>query len=67
MVHEYHQTLHDAIINSLAEYQLDHKNFIAFCADNANVNFGGKNRGGKQNVFYKLKQSNHDVWNILLI
>lgn len=28
---------------------------VGFCADNAKVNFGGETRGGKNNVFFKLK------------
>uniref|UniRef100_A0A2S2N9H4 HAT C-terminal dimerisation domain-containing protein n=1 Tax=Schizaphis graminum TaxID=13262 RepID=A0A2S2N9H4_SCHGA len=33
------------------------KKVIAFSADNTNSNFGGVNRRGKNNVFYKLKES----------
>jgi len=33
------------------------KKVIAFSADNTNTNFGDVNRRGKNNVFYKLKES----------
>jgi len=33
------------------------KKVIAFSADNTNINFGGVNRRGKSNVFFKLKES----------
>lgn len=31
------------------------KKLVAYCADNAKVNFGGETRGGTNNVFYRLK------------
>lgn len=33
------------------------KKVTAFCADNAKVNFGGDTRGGRENVFFKLKET----------
>lgn len=45
----------DLLKRSAAEYGLEQK-IIAFCGDNAKVNFGGETRGGKNNVFYRLKQ-----------
>lgn len=36
------------------EYELKMK-IVAFCGDNAKVNFGGSTRGGQNNVFYRLK------------
>lgn len=32
------------------------KKIVCFCGDNAKVNFGPETRGGKNNVFYRLKQ-----------
>lgn len=53
----------DAIIDVLTEamntYEISNKT-IAYCADNAPVNFGGITRKGKNNVFYKLKQKEAD-------
>lgn len=34
---------------------------VAFCGDNAKVNFGGLTRGGKNNVFYKMKEKIPDL------
>lgn len=42
------------IMSVLDKHELRTK-VTAFCADNAKVNFGGDTRGGKQNVFFKLK------------
>lgn len=44
------------ILSAVDKYELRPK-VIAFCADNAKVNFGGDTRGGKENVFFKLKES----------
>lgn len=47
------------IIVQLLKHTLEKCNItaklVSFCADNTNTNFGGKNRGGKKNVYYKLK------------
>lgn len=44
------------LIRSVArEYGLDIK-VVAFCGDNAKVNFGGITRGGKNNVLSRLKE-----------
>ncbi|CAL8119834.1 unnamed protein product [Orchesella dallaii] len=45
-----------ALLDSLAKYNVTEK-LIGICADNTNTNFGGINRKGKVNVFYKLKES----------
>lgn len=42
-------------MKSVDKYELKDK-LVCFCADNAKANFGGDTRGGKNNVFYKLKQ-----------
>lgn len=43
------------LISSVArEYGLE-KKIVAFCGDNAKVNFGGLTRGGENNVFYRMK------------
>lgn len=43
------------ILSALEKYNLM-KKLVCFCADNAKANFGGETRGGKNNVFYRLKQ-----------
>ena len=48
----------DMILNIVSENELNMENMIAFCADNAPVNFGGVNRCQGENVFTKLKQYN---------
>lgn len=40
--------------NTLEKFNIAVK-MVSFCADNTNTNFGGKNRGGKNNVYYKIK------------
>lgn len=49
----------DAIVElcttTLESYELDVKKCVAFCGDNCNTNFGGRQRLGTNNVFYKLK------------
>ena len=46
------------IISSMEENDLDLQQLTSFCADNAPVNFGGSNQGGKNNVFYHLSEKN---------
>uniref|UniRef100_A0A914CQ90 Uncharacterized protein n=1 Tax=Acrobeloides nanus TaxID=290746 RepID=A0A914CQ90_9BILA len=55
LVHEDARTLTDAILTSLRNWDLLLENLIAYCGDNANVNFGGPNRLGEKNVFRMLK------------
>lgn len=55
----------DIICNSLLEilqkYNVADK-LIAYCADNANTNFGGVSRKGENNIFCKMKkQLGHDI------
>lgn len=45
----------DLLKKNAADYGLE-KKIVAFCGDNAKVNFGGETRGGQNNVFYRLKQ-----------
>lgn len=45
---------------SLNDYNVLDK-LVAFCGDNENTNFGGLNRGGQNNVFYKLKSINEGI------
>lgn len=40
--------------NTIEKYDIAVK-LVSFCGDNTNTNFGGKNHGGKNNVYYKLK------------
>lgn len=47
--------INDLLKKTAEEYGLE-KKIIAFCGDNAKVNFGGETRGGQNNVFYRLKQ-----------
>lgn len=42
------------------EYKVQ-KKIIAFCGDNAKVNFGGLTRGGTNNVFYRMKEINPNL------
>ena len=55
-----------AIVSNYLTACLDENNLkekvIGLCADNTNSNFGGADRRGENNVFFKLKQSlNHDL------
>lgn len=45
---------------SLAAYNIE-KKLVGYCGDNENTNFGGLNRGGKNNVFYRLKSINSEI------
>lgn len=48
-------TIISNLISSAAtKYEIKTK-IVAFCGDNAKVNFGGSTRGGQNNVFYRLK------------
>ena len=42
------------ILSSMEENELNMQQLTSFCADNAPVNFGGSNLGGKNNVFHHL-------------
>ena len=44
------------ILLSIEENELDLQQLTSFCVDNAPVNFGGSNQGGKNNVFYHLRE-----------
>ena len=44
------------ILSSVKENELDMQLLTSFCDDNAPVNFGGCNQGGKNNVFYYLTE-----------
>lgn len=46
----------DLIKKEMSEYNIT-KKLVAFCGDNVNTNFGGVNRGGKNNVYAKLKEN----------
>lgn len=45
----------DLIMTTANKYKLKDK-IVAFCGDNAKVNFVGNTRGGENNVFYRLKE-----------
>jgi len=47
-------TITDMILTELEKHVLSLK-CVAFCGDNCNTNFGGRNRIGQNNVFTKLK------------
>jgi hypothetical protein len=51
----------DMIISNLHKNDLSFEKFIAFCADNASINFGGANRGGQNNVYARLKVMKVDL------
>jgi len=44
----------DLIQTAICEFGLE-KKVVAFCGDNAKVNFGGITRGGENNVFHRLQ------------
>lgn len=44
----------DLTKSAVNKFKLERR-IVAFCADNAKANFGGETRGGKNNVFYRLK------------
>lgn len=44
----------ELIMSAVNKFKLE-KRIVAFCADNAKTNFGGETRGGRNNVFYRLK------------
>ncbi|KAI6646870.1 hypothetical protein LOD99_9139 [Oopsacas minuta] len=46
----------EMLLDVITKYGLNPEKMIAFCADNAPVNFGGINRAEGDNVFTKLKQ-----------
>lgn len=48
------EIISDLISCVAREYGLE-KKIVAFCGDNAKVNFGGLSRGGENNVFYRMK------------
>lgn len=45
---------------SLETYNIKEK-LVGFCGDNENTNFGGINRGGENNVFFRLKSINDSI------
>lgn len=45
----------DLLKKTAGDYELK-KKIVAFCGDNAKVNFGGETRGGQNNVYYRLKE-----------
>jgi hypothetical protein len=40
----------------LAKNNLDFQKMVSVCMDNTAANFGGEQRGGQKNIFYKLKE-----------
>lgn len=42
------------IMSAAKKFKLEEA-IVGFCADNAKVNFGGESRGGRNNVFFRLK------------
>jgi hypothetical protein len=47
------ELIHNKIVSVLKKFELEEK-IISFSGDNANSNFGGIARKGKNNVFLKL-------------
>lgn len=47
------------LMETLEKFGLSSK-VVGFCADNANVNFGGRWRNGSNSMFFKLKQRTHN-------
>lgn len=56
------ETIVDFLCSAISAYDLGGK-IVAYCADNAMVNFGGINRNGQKNVFYKMRNgiNKHNV------
>lgn len=54
------EIIFDLLKKSLVAYNIKEK-LVGFCGDNENTNFGGLNRGGQNNVFYKLKSINPEI------
>lgn len=50
-------TITSFCIRTLQELNIPTQNLVAFSADNTNTNFGGRQRHGVINVFYKLKET----------
>lgn len=50
------EIISNLICSAIDKCKLNNK-VVGFCADNAKANFGGEKRGGKNNVFYKLKSN----------
>ena len=50
------EILSEYLLSVLGQTELKDK-LIGFCADNCNSNFGGVNRKGHNNVFYKVKDN----------
>jgi len=51
------ETISQYCIDTLNNLKIPLKKCIAFCADNANTNFGGIHRKGQNNIFFKLKEA----------
>ncbi|KAK5648366.1 hypothetical protein RI129_003258 [Pyrocoelia pectoralis] len=49
-------TITSFCIKALQDLNIPIKNMVAFSADNTNTNFGGRERRGVNNVYYKLKE-----------
>lgn len=50
------QIIFELIEKIIKKYKLE-KKVVAFCGDNAKVNFGGITRGGSNNIFHRIKSS----------
>lgn len=50
------QIIFELIEKNVKKFKLE-KKVIAFCGDNAKVNFGGITRGGSNNIFQRIKSS----------
>ncbi|KAJ8880714.1 hypothetical protein PR048_017184 [Dryococelus australis] len=48
--------IYDSLVGILEKHNLKEK-VIGFCADNANINFGGVQHEGQCNVFFKLQEN----------
>lgn len=54
------EIIFDLLKKSLTAYNIEGK-LVGFCGDNENTNFGGLDRGGQNNVFYRLKSINPKI------
>ena len=55
------QQILEMLLEVISNYELNMTNLVAFCADNAPVDFGGVNKAEGEDVFTKLKELNPNL------
>lgn len=56
IANEKSETIENVLLDTGKDWKISDK-IVAFAADNCNTNFGGPERRGENNVFYRLKQA----------